>query len=109
VVVEVIPSVVGIGIPRVRPDHASHGSLQVGGDMPLNPAATGVFLPQQQGLAGVLVIIEARLQAIEQAVFGGAYSQQQQTLGNVANLNFSQQASGPGFPQQGGSTNANRS
>lgn len=56
----------------------------------------------EQGIAGVLDIIEARLQAIEQAVFGGAYSNQAATLGSVNRSN--RPISGPGNSSAGSVT-----
>lgn len=107
-VCEVIPSVVGIGLPRVCPDHAPYSALQ-GLTMPVGPnPATGTFPAQEQGIAGALNIIEARLQALEQAVFGNSYSAQQINMGTVGTPSWSQQNSGPGQSNQAGATAAQR-
>jgi hypothetical protein len=59
---------------------------------------------QEQGLQSVLATIEARLQSIEQAVFGGNYLTQQ-NLGVVADLNEVTLA-GPGQSVQAGQVSA---
>ena len=53
--------------------------------MPQTVTGTGVVGPAQ-GLAAIHATIEARLQALEQAVFGGGYVQQQINLGTVGNV-----------------------
>lgn len=60
---EVLTSMVGIGVPGVRPGHAPHGTLQV-----------GVMSSQEQGLYAKLAAIETRLQQLEKMVYGGSYA-----------------------------------
>jgi hypothetical protein len=55
--------------------------------VPVNPnPVTGTMPPQQQGIAGALAIIENRLQAIEQVIFGAGYANQGINLGTVDNI-----------------------
>jgi hypothetical protein len=60
---------------------------------------------QEQGVQGILTILESRLQALEQAVFGGAYASQQTNLGQIGDINDIL-IPGPGQGSQAGQASA---
>jgi hypothetical protein len=51
--------------------------------MPQQSPLTGNWGSGEQGVQAVLSVIEARLQALEQAIFGGNYQAQQVNLGSI--------------------------